>query len=836
MTRAFPRAVLLLLAIVCAPIVVAEEMRPPSVPLVACDPYFSIWSSADKLTDADTVHWTGKPHRLISTITVDAAQYRLMGAEPADLPAFPQRRLQVLPTRTVYSFEGAGIKLSITFMTPALPDDLDLLSRPVTYVTWEVQSVDGNVHHVSVDFAASGELAVNVPSQQVTAGELDVRGLKTVRIGSVEQPILAKKGDDIRIDWGYLYVSAPGLTSDVQARVINSRGESPVAAGDVAASFTFESIRVADRPVTRWLMLAYDDLYSIQYMKQDLRPYWRRNGWNATTLLRASWEQYEELSNRCAAFDRELMADLVRVGGEQYAALAALAYRQCFAAGKFVADAHGQPLQFCKENHSNGCIATSDVFYPMSPQFLLFGPSLTKSFIVPFMNYAASERWRFPFAPHDLGQYPHANGQRYGGGERSEENQMPVEESGNLLILFAAVAQMEGTADFAKLYWPQLQQWAEYLKEKGFDPENQLCTDDFAGHLAHNVNLSAKAICALASFAKLCRMRGDAQRAEEYHQLAKQFARRWMQEAHDGDHYRLAFDRPGTWSQKYNLVWDEILDLGLFPGHVKRTEMDHYRKVQNQYGLPLDNRATYTKLDWILWTATLTQERDDFEALVDPVCRFLNETPDRVPMTDWYFTDTAKRRGFTARPVVGGVFLQMLYNEKVWSKYAEREATTAGGWAPMPRPPRTRTVVPTSEERGSAWRFTTERPSGRWQAADYDDRSWRSGPGGLGTSGTPGAVVRTPWEASDVWARRDFQLDREPPQRIALRIHHDEDVQVFLNGKPIFRARGYTTDYEIELVSGDALRRGRNVLAVHCRQTSGGQYIDVGIDEVLPDE
>src|ERR1700744_5099050 len=162
------------------------------------------------------------------------------------------------------------------------------------------------------------------------------------------------------------------------------------------------------------------------------------------------------------------------------------------------------------------------------------------------MTDAASSHWKFPFAPHDLGTYPQANGQVYGDGERGVKNQMPVEESGNLLCLFAAVAEMEGNANFAGLYWKQLSQWAGYLKEKGFDPEKQLCTDDFAGHLAHNVNLSAKAICGLGSFAKLCELRGDKTQADKFFQFARQCAQRWVKEADDGDHFRLAFDRSGT--------------------------------------------------------------------------------------------------------------------------------------------------------------------------------------------------------------------------------------------------------------------------------------------------
>ncbi len=829
----------------------AQTLRPPAVPLVACDPYFSIWSAADRLTDRETTHWTGKPHRLGSLVRIDGTTYRVMGADPEDAPPTEQTDLAVLPTRTVYTFRAGGVELTLTFLTPALPDDLEMLSRPVTYLTYTAHAVDGESHDVAVYFDAAAELAVNTQDQPVVCSRDEVGELATLKIGSKDQAILAKKGDDIRIDWGYLYVAAPKAdagsyaiaTRDelrsgfaAEARVGSSVVATPAPAEALAAALVLPLGEVGAQPISRWLMLAYDDLYSIQYMKKNLRPYWRRNGWEAADLLQASARDYATLQKRCAAFDEELMADLRQAGGDKYARLCALAYRQCFAAGKFVADDNGQPLQFCKENHSNGCIGTSDVFYPMAPQFLLFGPTLSKSFLVPFMNYAASERWTFPFAPHDLGQYPHANGQRYGGGERSEENQMPVEESGNLLILMAAVAQMEGNADFAGLYWPQLQRWAEFLKAKGFDPENQLCTDDFAGHLAHNVNLSAKAICGLGAFARLCQLRGETAKAAEYRQLARQFATRWVKEAEDGDHFRLAFDRPGTWSQKYNLVWDRILGLELFPPEVLRKEMDFYKTIQNVYGLPLDNRQTYTKLDWVLWTATLTQDRDDFAALVDPVFRFLNETPDRVPMTDWYFTDTGRRRGFTARPVVGGVFLQMLYDREVWTRYADRDKTRAIGWAPMPRPPRTVTLVPTSQKKPATWRYTTERPAGDWHAADFDDSGWEQGPAGFGTRQTPGTAVRTVWNSADIWLRRSFELTAPLPRRAALRLHHDEDARVYLNGTLVLSRSGFTTEYEAEEIDVRALRAGRNWLAIHCHQTTGGQYIDAGLDAIVPEE
>jgi hypothetical protein len=333
-------------------------------------------------------------------------------------------------------------------------------------------------------------------------------------------------------------------------------------------------------------------------------------------------------------------------------------------------------------------------------------------------------------------------------------------------------------------------------------------------------------------------MRGDAASGIKYQQLAQEYARHWIKVASDGAHFRIAFDKPKSWSQKYNLIWDKLLGLNVFPANVARKEVAHYKKMIERYGVPLDSRTRLTKADWCFWSATLADDRRDFEAIISPIFDYLNETTARLPFVDSYITDNSHSDGMRARPVIGGIFIKMLEDAATWKKWSSCDRAQLGRFAPAPSPPRITEVVATSERHSATWRFTFDRPAAGWQRPEFDDRSWKEGPGGFGTKGTPGASIGTIWNTPDIWLRREIIVPRGIDQsHLQLLVYHDEGAEIFLDGMLAASESGYVTAYqpvEIPAMAQARLKPGSKVLvAVHCHQTRGGQGIDVGLIDVV---
>lgn len=646
----------------------------PAVPLITHDPFFSIWDTGVLPTARDTRHWSDAEKPISSSISVDGRSMRLFGRKGS--PAMKLIAENVTPLSSEYVMEEYGVRLTVKFTSPLLLDDFDILSTPITYVDFKVEFTDGKQHKVGVSlmlvdtFCSAG---ANVPPMRTDLFES--KGLKYGYMGQLRQKPLSGAGDHITIDWGYLFLA----TED---------GEIDLAPKNPNIAIRYQ--KTSEIEFTSTLLIGYDDVASIQYFGKLLPAYYARNGKTITEALQEFNVRHAEIMERCKAFDKQLTEEAERLGGKDYALIVTAAYRQSIAAHKLVADTNGDVLFISKENDSNGCAATVDVSYPSVPLFLLFAPELVRGMCRPILKFAKMPIWHYDFAPHDAGRYPILIGQVYASKRRPKAQmdgatpaplyfypeefdaydftkQMPVEESADMLLMLAAVGRADGDYTLCRENLDLLKTWCGYLLKYGEDPGEQLCTDDFAGHLARNVNLSAKAVVGIAAFGMILEALGEKAQAKEYREKAEEMAKSWLNRASAPEGYTyLTFDRLG-WSQKYNLVWDKLFGFKLFPEEFYKKELGFYETKLNEYGLPLDSRADYTKSDWTMWVAAMTDDRAQFEKFTAPMAKYLRETPTRVPFSDWYDTVTGCSERFIARSVQGGIFMPLLmkrWNEK----------------------------------------------------------------------------------------------------------------------------------------------------------------------------
>ena len=588
--------------------------RIPAVPLITCDPFFSVWSFGDRLAEG-TRHWTGRPAGLRGYIVSGGKKYVFMG-EPGENETLRQTMMRFSAHTTEYFFEQWDYAVKIGFFTPYFFDELSTVTSPASFIYTEVRCRSDFELVIELDGSL---LSCESPSTACACGD--------AVLSPLTQNVLCESGDDCTAKWGYLHI--------VHENAFAEKGYIGARTKKEKDHFT----------------LGYDSVKAISFMGEKLDCFYRTAYDDFNSMIRAYDAAFDAKYAKAAEFDSKLEQELLK-HGEDHAVALTLACRQSVGAHT-LAHKNGKPYFISKECFSNGCGATLDVTYPSIPLYLRFAPELVRGMLRPLFEFAKSDIWQFDFAPHDCGQFPLLEKQVYGLGEDGYQlkYQMPVEECGNAIICVSAAAFEDGDMDFANEYRDLLEKWAKYLIIHGYCPDNQLCTDDFAGHLDKNCNLSLKAIVALACLGRLFDIK-------EYSDIAREYAAKWVNDTDNGASSALTFDRDG-WSLKYNMVWDKIYGLGLFDEKVYRAECAAYTQKANKYGTPLDVRAAYTKTDWLAWTSVMGDEAY-LRSVFAHIAKMLAETPDRIPFTDWYDTVTGKCVGFRNRTVIGGLFITQL--------------------------------------------------------------------------------------------------------------------------------------------------------------------------------
>lgn len=668
----------------------------PAYPLFVKDPNYSIWSCTDALNDSAPKTWWGEDKPVFGLLRTHGKTYCFLG-DAAALKAHgaikaEQTSLGVTSFTTDYEFKMGDAKLKISFVSPLPPDDLELLDMPVCYMEYELSGCDDAELSLFVNRRIAYNYAPDNTEKKVRGGVMKLDGFENAFFGRDRQLLLSNNNDLIGADWGYFHLAGESafiLDGDDLARYVES--------GDTEFRNEAEDtyIGVVCKNKRGAVMLGYDDVVSIDYFGRMLKGYYL-NDHTIVEALEYMHKNRADINKKLDKFDKKLVEASSKFG-DGYTLVLYASLRQSIAAHKLVKDPDGNVLFLSKECGSNGCIATVDVSYPSIPLYLAYNPELVKGMMRPILEFARMPVWEYDFAPHDVGTYPSCCGQAYAlprnktGGKYlgtmakhgmtdgmpnthlpyyllpagtdlyDFDSQMPVEECANMLVMFLACYRYDNDIKFFADNIDLAEKWVEYLVKYGLKPENQLCTDDFAGHLKNNVNLAVKATVGIAAYAELAGRIGKADVQKKYRAVAEQYAAEIEKFGSAFKHIPITWDSDdGTFSLKYNIAFDKIFKLGLFKQETMERELDCYLGKMNKYGVPLDNRENYTKTDWMLWAARLTDRPEKRKPIIDGIVAFLQNTEDRVPFSDWYYTETGKFCGFRARSVQGGCFILLL--------------------------------------------------------------------------------------------------------------------------------------------------------------------------------
>ncbi|KAH8919532.1 DUF1793-domain-containing protein [Atractiella rhizophila] len=651
----------------------ALAFKPNVIPLAVRSPYLSVWKVQGY---NEPIFWPGQRMSWGAAVRVDGTTYWFLGDGGSYSTRCTESGFELTSTASIFDYDCGPVDLRATFFSP-IETDFTKQSTPFSYFTVQVTSSDGLSHSVQVYSDITGEWVSTDHGRSVNWTTTSTSSL-TYHTSTLTAPeVFAESWDSPR--WGTVYYTTPSSSSlthqtgpyvvlrslfalqgslynvaDSRYRRIDDQTPGYAFAKDLGTvEGTSEEVvfvvGVIRDPAVRWSLMGgkgedeYRRLYSFVKWKGDV-----------IAMMEDFVNDLEPARTRAQELDARIRDDATTLVGEEYRRIVELSARQAMATMEITTDNEGENTWvFMKEISSNGDLNTVDVYFPAMPILLYLNPSMLGLILKPHLVYSTSGYYPNKWSVHDLGVYPNAYGHNDGNDEK-----MPVEECGNMLIMMLSYAAASGDINLLVDYYELLRQWTTFLITDGLIPANQLSTDDFAGPLANQTNLALKAIVAIQSMSKISAIVGDASSSAKYSATAKDYMEKFQTLANSTTegHLTLSYNNDKTWGLIYNAWPDKLLNLGIVPKKLLDKQTKWYKKVARNFGVQLDTRHEWTKSDWMVWTSAIVTDTDTRDVMLRGLYNFITGNRYERPFPDWYETTDGRHSGFMARPVVGGHF------------------------------------------------------------------------------------------------------------------------------------------------------------------------------------
>ncbi|KAE9397140.1 DUF1793-domain-containing protein [Gymnopus androsaceus JB14] len=663
----------------------STPFNPPAFPLAVRSPYLSAWlpsGNGTSLNGAWAQFWTGQTLGWAGFVNVDGKSYCFLGTPGVPDATFSQatqKSANFTSTQSTFVLAAGSVDITVRFLSPVEPSDFTKQSMPFSYMAISAVATDGSSHSVQVysDISAewvSGNLSL------IANWTTTIEDVLTHQV-QLETPAPFTEIDD-RAQYGSAYYSttnqASGLTYQtgedtvVRAQFINNSKLANTLDTNyraisnnwpVSSSYAHDLGTVSNSETTPIVIgVGFSRDPAIEYIiaddvLQNRSSYFLSAFSSPLDAMTSFLQDYDAALERAYTLDAQVNSDASAISTD-YAGLVALSIRQLLGGIEITLSKNSDGsfntsdvLVFLKEISSDGNVNTVDVIFPAFPGLLYLNPQLVKLLLQGLFEYQATGQYPNKYSCHDLGSsYPVANGHNAGTDEA-----MPVEESGNMVIMALGYALKSGDNSQLSQFEDLLDQWTQFLITDSLIPNNQLSTDDFAGSLANQTNLAIKGIVGIKAMSKIAELLGDSSKSSNYSSIASSYVSQWQSLAtsSSGNHLTLNYGNDSSWSLSYNMYADKLLQLDVFPESVYTMQTEWYKTVDATFGVPLDTRHTYTKSDWQILTAGIMTDTSVRDMFIEADVKFASSGMSSQPFADWYDTVTGDAETFRARPVVG---------------------------------------------------------------------------------------------------------------------------------------------------------------------------------------